>query len=782
MTGTFGKQQNGVGRFIEGLEQNSFDQGYPLQVYSSGDHLDEHPRVHNVRALSFPVPDYSAIEAYYPLEGKRDETRRAIKGFAPDIMHLSTPDALGITGLGIAEDLDVPAAAVYHTDFPQYARRFVHARLLEQLESGHGAATLSAVLGPLWQTARAELEPHLSWLDKLAIWVLRRSAAKKREQMRQLLSRGCEYAGAAAEALVGEAMHQFYRRCELVLARSNVYREHLVGKMGLDPDKVKTLQYGVDTAVFSPDETTADAGLRERLGVPPGVKVVLYVGRVSDEKNVSFLADAWQAYTRKRGNGTAVLVVVGSGDTQGFAQRAGKNVIMAGPKHGEELSAIYRMADAFWSASRTETLGQVAVEAQASGTPVLVSNEGAIQESVSQGTTGFVLPLDSPQRWADSLERLLGNQDRLAQMGAAARAAMLAKTIRASYEHFWELHAGLQERIAGREKLPLCGQLPILVSANTPPPVVTDQQFTTTHISDFHAGHGAKTKHKEGALHVIGQRARSRGAELHLHGDFSDTRPKRKDMRAELKMFRKIMREYGLIPKTYIEGNHDYEFARSGVLADLVGCEVHPSLVTVLNGGLVVTHGHVSELRDLSEILKRCTSQEQVIDALSVRALHNQLKQAALEYDLTAVFEHWVEDSGLDGIEDLWRNIFPYRRRLADAILAEAQRRSVDTKTVGTLVQLLGSKTREEALARLGTSLGGWGVVYGHTHEPHITPVRAWDPVGNVERSVLLGNSGSMRRRRLPPTWLEVDGKTMSLFAYDANKDREVLVDRKSAE
>lgn len=782
VTGTFGKEtQNGVGRFLSGLEQYSREHEYPLDVFSSGDHLDNYPAVHNIHALSFPIPNYHAIEGYYPLEGRRRQLRRDIKKIGPDIIHLSTPDAIGMTGLGVAQDLDIPVAAVYHTDFPAYVRKLVQDTLLRQVQSGDGAATLSAIGGPFASLMREELSRHIGILEWLAIKILRRRIRNKREEIQELLGRGCENVAQAAEVVVQEVMHQFYAKCGLVIARSDMYRDLLVGKMGLDDDKVKTLKAGVDTETFTPEKSDADVGLRGRLGIPEDAQVVLYVGRVSDEKNVSFLADAWRLFQSKKGNGKAVLLMVGSGGQAAeFEQRAGKNVRMLGARHGAELSAIYRLADVFWTASKTETLGQVVLEAQASGVPTLVTNQGASQENVKQGETGFVLPVDSPQRWADSLGQVLGNPDRRRQMAAAARASVSGKGIADSFQHFWRLHEDMHEREHDKERFPLCGQLSIQVAETTLPLPFNTPEPRTTHVSDFHAGHGAKTKHKEGAMTVIADRARSRGADVHFHGDFTDTRPPLRKMRKELKMVRKVLGKAGLRPKGYIEGNHDYEFARSGELEEMIGCPVDPSLVTMLDGGLVITHGHVSEIRELPDILAQCKTKEEILAALSVRSLASRLKQTALEYDITGVFQNWLEKAGLDGLEDLWRNIFPYRQRFVDAILGEAHRRQIDTKAIGAIVQMVGSNSREKTLSQLCAAMGGHSLVYGHTHEPHLTVMRAWDPVGGVERDVLLGNSGSMRRRRLPPTWIEVQGKTMELYAYDHLKDREVLVDRKS--
>ena len=240
-------------------------------------------------------------------------------------------------------------------------------------------------------------------------------------------------------------MARFYGRFDLVIARSEVYRRRLIDELRLRPDRVRTLRPGVDTRLFSPTSTREDDYLRLRLAVPDGAKVVLYAGRVTDEKNVGFLADAWRSFSaraRRSGPG-AVFVVAGGGNLDEFRRRAGPGVQMLGPCDSETLAALYRRADLFWTASTAETLGQVVLEAQACGVPVLVADRGAAGENVVDHSTGRILPVDSPELWAGELKRLLDDHGRRARMAGAARTLAEERTIEASYRHYWELHREL---------------------------------------------------------------------------------------------------------------------------------------------------------------------------------------------------------------------------------------------------------------------------------------------------------------------------------------------------
>ncbi|HVS38092.1 MAG TPA: glycosyltransferase [Gemmataceae bacterium] len=468
ITGAYGAHvQNGVGRFLSGLHRWSLANGLPLHVFSSGDHVRAGPGLQNIHALAFPVPGgFKAVEAYYPLEGRRKQLRRTIEQLDPDVVHISTPEAIGMTGLWIARKQKRPLAGVYHTDFPSFANNLVR-DAVERLLRQRGAAGLAqCAFDPLWQWLYPVYEGCTRWWQRWLLgFVLRRVLRRNRERIDAAARQAADWLADGVQSAVREALAQFYGRFNLVIARSETYREKLLRDLYLSGDRVRTLRAGVDATMFSPQPSGANAGLRERLGVPCGQPVVLYVGRLTDEKNVGFLADAWRAF-RNQGNG-AVFVAAGSGNLEEFRRRAGDGVYAIGPHHGASLSAIYRMADAFWTGSANETLGQVVLEAQASGLPTIVSDQGAARENVRDGRTGRVLPVDSPVRWARELRSLLADEGRRAMMGRAARDHAAAHPIEASYQHYWDLHAELHERTAFRSSPTGSGTSPAIARWTT---------------------------------------------------------------------------------------------------------------------------------------------------------------------------------------------------------------------------------------------------------------------------------------------------------------------------
>ena len=777
ITGTYGTEaENGVGRFLSGLFDWSLARGYPLHIFASGDHVRNYPGVRNVHALSFPVPGgFHAVEMYYPLEGRRKQFARAVRELQPDVVHVSTPEAMGMAGLWIARKLKRPVAGIYHTDFPAFAQRLVRDATERLLRERGSAAWTGGALGPLWKLVRPTYTAHTRWWERWLLgFVLRRILRRNRRKIDDAFPIVAERLAESAEVFVREALARFYGKFQLVLARSEIYREKLIRELHLHEDQVRSLRRGVDSKTFSPEPTSADERLRERFGIPAAADVVLYVGRVTDEKNVGFLADAWQAYRRRHGR--AALVVAGGGNLEEFRRRAGAGVYTLGPCHGTTLSAVYRLADVFWTASTTETLGQVVLEALASGVPVIVSDRGAARESVEDGRSGLVLPADSPERWARALEALLGDGARRAAMACAARIYAEAHTIEESYRHYWALHEELLDRQGDRAEAGGFAHCPGVLSAR---PAAPPQGRPSTHLSDFHVGKRSKHIPKEAALRSACRRAATRGARVFLQGDFLDTRPALHKFRAEVAIVRRTFAEFGIAPELYLEGNHDYEFGRSRQIEALLGCRVAPSLVHYdIATGLVLTHGHVSELPGLESVLQAGRSRDELIGALSVDRLKEALKLSALRYDLVDVVTNALEAAGLRGLEELWRHGYSLRRWLADRLLKWARKQSFDDTGVKAVTHMIGSSDREEVLSQLCVGLGGWGLVYGHTHEPHVTKQEIVDPLSGKQRTLLLGNSGSFRRKSIPPTWIEAAFPCMELWAYSVRKDEAELLHR----
>ncbi|MCB9845949.1 MAG: glycosyltransferase [Phycisphaeraceae bacterium] len=235
-------------------------------------------------------------------------------------------------------------------------------------------------------------------------------------------------------------MRFFYKRFARVLTRSASYIAPLL-ELGLSQSRLERLPAGIDTDAFNTSHQ--DLSIWDRLGVPSDHAKVLYCGRVSVEKNLPLLTQAWPiAAAKLQAMGVpATFVVVGDGPYRQQMERELKRTPtkFLGFKHGQELSTIYASSDMLVFPSLTDTLGQVVMESLSSGMPAIVSNVGGPAEIVEHERTGLVVPSDAA-KWADAIVRLASRPQERAAMGARGAETISTRTFDHSFEAFWRVH------------------------------------------------------------------------------------------------------------------------------------------------------------------------------------------------------------------------------------------------------------------------------------------------------------------------------------------------------
>src|SRR2546426_3730779 len=152
------------------------------------------------------------------------------------------------------------------------------------------------------------------------------------------------------ESVTWRYMHWFYGQLDTVFVNSEEYRQSWIDR-GLDPAKLKIFPRGLDTDLFHP--ARRDPAFWDKFGVSNGQVRLLYVGRISKEKDLDVLANA---YRRLREEHLPIeLFVVGHGPySQAFAE-ALPDAFFTGYLRGQELAAAYASADIFVFPSTTDT-------------------------------------------------------------------------------------------------------------------------------------------------------------------------------------------------------------------------------------------------------------------------------------------------------------------------------------------------------------------------------------------------------------------------------------------
>lgn len=230
------------------------------------------------------------------------------------------------------------------------------------------------------------------------------------------------------EQLTREGLSAWYAQGRLVLSPSSSADRSLEA-LGVDGARIARWTRGVDPTLFGPrTRDTSD----ERI-------TVLYAGRLSTEKGIGLLVDAFSmAHVR---DSRLHLVLAGDGPEAPLLRSAlGAEATFLGWQTREQLAHTYGQADVFCFASCTDTYGQVVAEAQASALPVIAVAEGGPVDLVEDGVTGLLVE-PSPIALADALIELARAPERRAALGRAAARAARTRTWEAA---FAQLAAGYE--------------------------------------------------------------------------------------------------------------------------------------------------------------------------------------------------------------------------------------------------------------------------------------------------------------------------------------------------
>jgi glycosyltransferase involved in cell wall biosynthesis len=197
---------------------------------------------------------------------------------------------------------------------------------------------------------------------------------------------------------------------------------------------------GVDCRQFTP--TRRDETLRLQLGVGPGQVLILHVGRLAFEKNLETMAEAWRI-ARETLGAEARFVVAGAGPGEKLIANRLPWAARLGFLSPDELGALYASSDLCVLPSRTETCGLVALEAMASGLPVVAADAGGFRESVEHGRNGLLAQPEDTRDFAQAIVTLAREPTRRAEMGREARRSALLRDSRIEDRELLACYAAL---------------------------------------------------------------------------------------------------------------------------------------------------------------------------------------------------------------------------------------------------------------------------------------------------------------------------------------------------
>lgn len=195
---------------------------------------------------------------------------------------------------------------------------------------------------------------------------------------------------------------------------------------GISGALIDQLGNGVDTAVFRPANKQERAELKQKLGME-GRRAVIYVGRLSPEKNPDGLLEAWIA-ARQTLPADWMLILIGDGPMRTQLERRIRNagledsVMVAGQQ--QNIEQWMAAADVYVSSSLWEGLSNTLLEAMACGLPVAVTRVSGVKELVEETEAGLTVDVGDNAALASALVRLAQDTDLQDQLSRAARLAV----------------------------------------------------------------------------------------------------------------------------------------------------------------------------------------------------------------------------------------------------------------------------------------------------------------------------------------------------------------------
>ncbi|MGB8454165.1 MAG: glycosyltransferase family 4 protein [Anaerocolumna sp.] len=252
-----------------------------------------------------------------------------IKKLNLDLIHTHTEFSLGIFGRIMAKELKLPMVHTYHTIYEDYTHYITHIKPLDK----RAKAFVRVFTKICCNTVEQVIVPT--------------------EKVRELL------------------------------LKYSVFKD------------ISVIPTGVNLKKFSPGLYLKEdvLKLRKQFGIEPEDKVLLYLGRISREKNISEIIDAMPEYMGTREH-IKFLIIGGGPEMEHLKQIAADlgmkdKIIFTGPKPWDNIGFFYQLGDVFVSASQSETQGLTYIEAMAAGLPVVAKKDKCLEDILEPGWNGY---------------------------------------------------------------------------------------------------------------------------------------------------------------------------------------------------------------------------------------------------------------------------------------------------------------------------------------------------------------------------------------------------------
>lgn len=227
------------------------------------------------------------------------------------------------------------------------------------------------------------------------------------------------FARSFTKELAQRISRDFCNQCDLVLVPTGVIGDYLHG-IGVQTP-VSRVPSGIKVANYQSGDRE---WLRQRFNISRGDRVLIFVGRLGQEKNIGFLMESFRLVNREINN-TCLILVGGGPEEEDLKNKAieldiSEQVVFTGTLPPGEVANCYAGSDLFVFSSVTETQGIVIAEAKAAGLPVVAVGAYGVTEMVEDGIDGYLTDLE-PVQFAEKVLHILKHEALWKEMSTGAR-------------------------------------------------------------------------------------------------------------------------------------------------------------------------------------------------------------------------------------------------------------------------------------------------------------------------------------------------------------------------
>lgn len=217
-----------------------------------------------------------------------------------------------------------------------------------------------------------------------------------------------------------QAYNSVMAKADHVIAVSQELAQHVADHYGVAHNRLTVIYRGIDVDRFNPAviDPAKQVAMRQQWQASEDERIILFPARLSPIKGHKLIIDALSPITAALDKVKLVII----GDDQGrssYLRELETMIVAKGLQdkvklvpHCADMPTAYSLATLVVVPSLVpEGFGRVPVEAMAMGVPVIASNLGAIKETVLDGETGWLLPVDDPEPWSKQILQALDLPD-----------------------------------------------------------------------------------------------------------------------------------------------------------------------------------------------------------------------------------------------------------------------------------------------------------------------------------------------------------------------------------